>query len=102
MGPAHLCFSCVVAICALVQSDGPPTTRPAAQTPPALSAHVDPRVELMSIVFRLAGSSEYNMDNSESPYADDVEKSGSASSDSIQSFEKHGTCGGITASATMR
>ena len=28
----------------------------------------------MSLVFRLAGSPEYNMDNSDSPYAEDVEK----------------------------
>jgi hypothetical protein len=34
---------------------------------------VDPRVELMSVIFRLAGSPEYNMPNSASPYADDVE-----------------------------
>lgn len=27
-----------------------------------LAAHVDPRIELLSIVFRLAGNSEYNMD----------------------------------------
>jgi hypothetical protein len=34
---------------------------------------VDPRVELLSIVFRLAGNSEYNMSGSESPYAEDVQ-----------------------------
>src|SRR6266705_4984051 len=28
---------------------------------PTLEPHVDPRVELLSIVFRLAGNSEYNM-----------------------------------------
>jgi hypothetical protein len=39
-----------------------------------LRAAVDPRVELMSIIFRLAGSPEYNMANSKSPYADDVEQ----------------------------
>lgn len=39
----------------------------------AVDVRVDPRVELVSIVFRLAGSDEYNMKNSKSPYADDVE-----------------------------
>ncbi|MBW2701437.1 MAG: DUF4932 domain-containing protein [Deltaproteobacteria bacterium] len=34
----------------------------------------DPRVELMSIVFRLAGNPEYNMPNSKCPYTDEVEK----------------------------
>ena len=38
-----------------------------------LDVRVDPRVELTSIVFRLAGHPEYNMPNSKSPYADDVE-----------------------------
>jgi hypothetical protein len=41
-------------------------------TQPALTASVDPRVELLSIVFRLAGNPEYNMPNSASPYAEDV------------------------------
>lgn len=35
---------------------------------------VDPRVELLAIVFRMAGSPEYNMPNSKSPYSDDVEQ----------------------------
>jgi hypothetical protein len=34
---------------------------------------VDPRVELMSLIFRLAGNPEYNMPNSASPYADEVD-----------------------------
>jgi hypothetical protein len=37
-----------------------------------LKAHVDPRVELLSIVFRLAGNPEYNMATSASPYAERV------------------------------
>jgi hypothetical protein len=49
------------------------TTTQSTATQPALTARVDPRVELMSIIFRLAGNPEYNMDNSASPYADDVE-----------------------------
>lgn len=34
---------------------------------------VDRRIELLSIVFRLAGNSEYNMPNSKSKYSDEVE-----------------------------
>ena len=39
-----------------------------------ITVKVDPRVELMSIIFRLAGHPEYNQPNSKSPYADDVEE----------------------------
>ncbi len=46
---------------------------PAGPESRALRAHVDPRVELLSIIFRLAGNPEYNMDNSKSPYADAVQ-----------------------------
>ena len=47
----------------------------AADTPERkLLATVDARVELMSIIFRLAGHPEYNMANSKSPYADEVEQ----------------------------
>ncbi|HPC21527.1 MAG TPA: DUF4932 domain-containing protein [Phycisphaerae bacterium] len=45
--------------------------------PPAerqLRGAVDTRVELMSIIFRLAGNPEYNMPNSNSRYADEVEQ----------------------------
>lgn len=47
------------------------STRPATQ--PALLAHVDHRMELMSIIFRLAGNPEYNR-AAKSPYSDAVEK----------------------------
>lgn len=40
----------------------------------AVEVTVDPRVELMSIIFRLAGSPEYNHLSSRSPYSRDVEK----------------------------
>ncbi|MHC4850186.1 MAG: DUF4932 domain-containing protein, partial [Planctomycetota bacterium] len=39
----------------------------------AIEVTVDPRVELMSIIFRLAGSPEYNHLSSRSPYSRDVE-----------------------------
>ena len=35
-----------------------------------IEVRVDPRVELMSLIFRLAGSSEYNQPNSKSPYSE--------------------------------
>lgn len=47
---------------------GPATSRAG-----ALEVRVDRRVELLSVVFRLAGHPEYNMANSKSRYADDVE-----------------------------
>ncbi len=37
-----------------------------------IEVRVDPRVELMSIIFRLAGSTEYNHPGSRSAYADEV------------------------------
>lgn len=50
-----------------------PQTQPAAARP-ALRAKVDPRVELMSIIFRLAGNPEYNAACSTSSYSYDVDK----------------------------
>jgi hypothetical protein len=47
-------------------------TQPASQST-ELQAGVDPRVELLSIVFRLAGNPEYNQPNSKSPYSAEVE-----------------------------
>ena len=38
-----------------------------------IAVRVDSRVELMSIIFRLAGNSEYNQPNSKSPYSEEVE-----------------------------
>jgi len=38
-----------------------------------LHSRVDPRVELLSLIFRLAGNPEYNLPNSKSPYSTDVE-----------------------------
>jgi hypothetical protein len=38
-----------------------------------IHARVDPRVELMCIIFRLAGNNEYNQPSSKSPYSDEVE-----------------------------
>lgn len=41
---------------------------------PALRARVDPRVELMCIIFRLAGNPEYNLPRSTSPYSYEVDE----------------------------
>jgi hypothetical protein len=38
-----------------------------------LEARVDARVELLSLIFRLAGSPEYNQPNAKSPYTDEVD-----------------------------
>jgi len=59
----------VVAIPWLVKAAA--ASEPAAQ--PRLSVSVDPRVELVSIIFRLAGAEEYNMARIER-YADDVDR----------------------------
>jgi len=42
------------------------------EDPLAIDVRVDPRVELMSVIFRLAGNPEYNHHASASPYADEV------------------------------
>jgi hypothetical protein len=41
--------------------------------PQAIEVRVDPRVELLSIVFRLAGNPEYSMPSAQSPYSEAVE-----------------------------
>src|SRR5579871_5714069 len=43
-----------------------------AQADDTIPVRVDTRVELLSIVFRLAGAEEYNQSNSQSPYAEEV------------------------------
>jgi hypothetical protein len=50
--------------------EGEPAPAPA---PAPIEIRVDPRVELLSIVFRLAGNPEYSMASSVSPYAKTVE-----------------------------
>jgi len=42
------------------------------EDPLAIQIRVDPRVELMSVIFRLAGNPEYNHHASASPYADEM------------------------------
>lgn len=55
---------------ASLQSSG----APAAPAAPAIRARVDPRVELVTIVARLAGFDEFARENSKSPYSNAVEK----------------------------
>jgi hypothetical protein len=52
------------------------TTEARQKEPPAskIEARVDPRVELMSLIFRLAGSEEYNQPLSKSPYSREVDE----------------------------
>ena len=48
-------------------------TGPDKDQPKKLEARVDPRVELMSLIFRLAGNNEYNQPLSKSPYSKEVD-----------------------------
>lgn len=75
----HTTFICIAAA-GLAQSTlpGAESTNGAPAPDTAVAAHrlqveVDPRVELMSVIFRLAGNEEYNR-ASVAPYAEDVEK----------------------------
>ncbi len=46
----------------------------AGEPPPKLEARVDSRVELLSLLFRLAGNPEYNQPQSKSPYSQEVDE----------------------------
>lgn len=52
-----------------VRAETAPSSLPAGRPRPALRARVDPRIELMSIIFRLAGNPEYNHPAAASPYS---------------------------------
>ena len=66
----------ILAMAALLLAGGTaaPATSVQQTQPAAIDVRVDSRVELLSIVFRLAGNPEYNMANSRSAYSEDVEK----------------------------
>src|ERR1019366_10082645 len=80
MQSRHLLTIVIAAAAGLAQSTAmaaESTNRAAGQVAPG-SAHslrvvVDPRVELMSLIFRLAGNREYNMAKVKS-YAEDADK----------------------------
>lgn len=63
---------CLVSSAAVLALAAPPATAPTAAAA-GLKVRVDRRVELLSLVFRLAGNPEYNMGNSKSRYSDDAE-----------------------------
>ena len=67
----------------------------------ALDVTVDPRVELLSIVFRVAGSPEYNHLSSRSPYAREVEKRFPASHPAIEAARRLRRERGISYDAVM-
>ncbi len=60
----------LLALCSLVML--PLTRHEAAAQPTSVTVRVDPRVELVSIMFRLAGNPEYNQ-NRLTSYIDDIE-----------------------------
>lgn len=58
-----------------VAAQGTPPNAKQPQSPAAaetIPVRFNPKVELLSIVFRLAGNPEYNMESSASPYAEEV------------------------------
>lgn len=72
MLPFLLALSCVPVQSAAPVGQGNPSTAQAER--PAVEAQVDPRVELMTTVARLAGFREFTMGNSRSPYSERVER----------------------------
>jgi hypothetical protein len=75
MKSKHL-FAIVLAAAGLARATGmaaESTNQPASVSTHMLRVVVDPRVELMSLIFRLADNREYNMAKVES-YADDADK----------------------------
>jgi hypothetical protein len=75
-----IAIAAVVLMAAVPSTHGQRGVRKPVELPPGdaltsgITVRVDPRVELLSIVFRLAGNPEYNRPNSASPYADAVEE----------------------------
>lgn len=90
---------CAVAVLALVflglapmavavgPSDGSGT-----KPPDAIPVRVDPRVELVMIIFRLAGAGEFNMESSASPYSKAVD----------EYFDKHKDHHAVQAATRLR
>ncbi len=68
--PSPLALLALLALCSLVVL--PLTRHEAAAQPTSVTVRVDPRVELVSIMFRLAGNPEYNQ-NRLTSYVDDIE-----------------------------
>lgn len=66
----HLISSRTYAFLTMLVACGTASAQPSG----AIQVRIDRRVELLSIVFRLAGSPEYNQPSSKSPYSDEVAK----------------------------
>ena len=71
MIPMHACLVAMLPL-ATANVSAPVASQPATASAPALRAYVDPRVELLSVVFRLAGNPEYNNPASRSSYSREV------------------------------
>lgn len=67
-GRSRVVGQVVLAVFGPLALAGPPPARAADAIPVAVS----PRVELLAVIFRLAGAEEYNQPASQSPYADEV------------------------------
>lgn len=63
-----------IATAALLLLSASPFSRAAEEEKAPIPARVDARVELFSLVFRLAGNPEYSMPNSRSPYSEAAAK----------------------------
>jgi len=73
--PLSFATICVLhASLVLTTPTDPPRTEPPPTEPPRIAVSVDPRLELLSIVFRFAGNHEFNQPTSNSPYARKVEE----------------------------
>jgi len=75
LNPPRRCLPSVL-LCLLLVTPNHPALAQSGQTasgPPPVKVAVDPRVELLSIIFRLAGNPEYNQGRVAS-YVDDVEE----------------------------
>lgn len=85
--PFHLVIASLLAIRSAIpaaraaataaDTNGTPTSTTQSPAPPRLRVAVDPRVELMSLLFRLAGNPEYNQAKVQSYSADVDEQFGS-------------------------
>src|SRR5262245_45376845 len=70
---SRMSLACFIALGALrTLTPTPPHERMDDPPAPEIRVSVDPRLELLSIVFRLAGNPEYNQPNSRSPYSEAV------------------------------
>lgn len=73
--PLSFATNCVLhASLVFTTPSDPPRTEPPRTESPPITVSVDPRLELLSIIFRFAGNPEFNQPTSDSPYAREVEE----------------------------